>query len=127
MYKKGLYKKATINNSTTSIILIGDQVEPVTKVIAAKQVKDNTPSNKRGTLALKFTDDNDKASQQFQINLTDLSSSYDSKSTVIAGCIDGFEILDKVSQMTTDAYTSLDITIKVQYNDYTYTEPTFKD
>lgn len=126
LYKKGAYKKASVDSATTSILLLGDQTENIEKTIAAKVSKDNTPSNKRGTLALKFTDDNGYQSQQFQINLTDLSSSYDSTSTVIAGCIEGFDVLDAVSQLTTDIYSKLDLKITVTYNDFTYSEPTFK-
>lgn len=127
LYKKGAYKKATVNSATSSILLIGDQAESITKTIASKVSKNNSPSNKRGTFALKFTDDSSNPSQQFQINLTDLSSSYDSTSTVIAGCISGFDTLDAISQLTTDIYSTLDISIKVTYNDFEYTEPTFKN
>ena len=127
LFKKGAYSKANIDSCTTSIIMIGDQKEDVSKQIASKVNQTTTPSNKRGTLALKFTDDQSNPTQQFQINLTDLSSSYDTTSTVIAGVIDGFSVLDEVSQLSTNVYNEIKIKISVTYNDYTYTEPTFKN
>lgn len=127
LFKKGAYSKANIDSCTTSIIMIGDQKEDVSKQIASKVNQTTTPSNKRGTLALKFTDDQSNPTQQFQINLTDLSSSYDTTSTVIAGVIDGFSVLDEVSQLSTNVYNEIKIKISVTYNDYTYTEPKFKN
>ena len=126
LYKKGFYNRASIDSSTANIVMIGDQKEPISKQIVAKQVLANTPSNKRGTLAIRYLDDNSDPTQQFQINLTDLSSSYDTKSTVIAGVIDGFDVLDEISQLSTNQYSSIKIKISVEYNNYKYTEPTFK-
>lgn len=121
LVKKGLYKDAHVNLSSSSVIQFGDQEKTLDKTIKAPTT--SLIKNQRGTVSLCFKDSSGNSSQQLQINLKDNSSS--SSYYVIGGVVSGFEILDLLSTLPNTEYEKIEVKVTIKYNNLKYTQPHF--
>ena len=122
LFKNNYYSKATVSSASTSVIQFGKSSKELTQTITTQTLHE--VQNKRGTLALIFSDSDDKNTSELIFNLSDNSSSYESKGYCpIGGVISGFSVLDKLSGMAEDE--NVQVTITLKYNGFTYEAPKF--
>lgn len=123
--KKNYYSKAQIDEVPTKSIIFGSSTKVLSDTISTS--KTPTIKNTRGVLSLKVLGENDAKTSQLVLNLNDNSSDFDKLGyTPIGGVIEGFDVLNKLSGLTSQDYKGIKVSVSINFNGYKYAEPLFK-
>ena len=119
LFKKGKYSKLGLTTVETNDVMLDSSKKMESTIKAPSK---STISNKRGTVAMSLLDTDDNSTQAFVINNSD-NSSKDSSLIVIGGVVEGFDVLDKLSQLTLEENETINVKISIKYNKFKYTKP----
>ncbi len=122
LFKKGKFNKLGLTTVETNDVLLDSSKKMESTVKAPSK---STISNKRGTVAMTLLDSDDNSTQAFVINTGD-NSSKDSSFIVVGGVIEGFDVLDKLAQLSLGENETIEVKVSIKYNKFKYNKPTLQ-
>lgn len=129
LFKNYFYSGIVVDSEPDSEVFFGTSKKTPAKTI---DTSDNVVANTRGILSMVIAteddDDNTVYTTQLFLNLEDNSSTYDDSGYLpIGGVIEGFDVLDAIAGLSDSEYADVKVKISIQYNGFSYEEPTFSD